>query len=151
MAQTPRTTLDIVNTAWTRNSVGNEGTWLSDSICEGVYDDATYIMSGSGPVSTDVYVGKFDSGWTDPVSSIDHYLHFRYYKSASGGMTVNLVAEIRQGYVDESSQGTLICTVTNNNITATTPTAVDYNLSAAEADAITNYNDLYVRFVVTRS
>ncbi len=133
------------------HEAGYDGSYLFECLMETSYDDSDYILSGYGPgCDTDVYVCLL-AGATDPLSSTDHYVHYRYAKSAAGGNTINLTVELRQGYVSESSLGTLIATCGTHNNISETITQQDYTLSAGEADAITNYNDLYLRFVVTRS
>jgi hypothetical protein len=82
---------------------------------------------------------------TDPVSSINHTVRFRYRKNAAAGATIGLTVELRQGYVNEGAQGTLIATTTAAGISETF-TNGSIALSGGEADSITNYNDLAIRF-----
>jgi hypothetical protein len=74
----------------------------------------------------------------------------RRAKDAAGGDTITLTVELRQGYVNEGAPGTLIATVMNAVTIDETWTTTTYNLSAGEADAITNYADLFLRFVANK-
>ncbi len=118
------------------------------TIDEASPSDADYIKSPLAPASA-VYVTKL-SNLEDPVSSTGHVLRTRYAKDVAGGATINLTVELRQGYVSEASQGTLIATRTFNGITETFTTDA-YTLSGAEADSITDYTSLYLRVVATQA
>lgn len=122
-------------------------TTLYDKLDEATADDTDYISSPTAPASA-VYVTKL-STLEDPLSSTGHIIRWRRQKSASGGAQIDLTVQLRQGYVNEGSQGTLITSQSDANIPATWTTAT-YTLSAAEADAITNYGDLYLRFVAAQ-
>jgi hypothetical protein len=115
-------------------------------IDESVSSDADYIKTQLTPTN-DVFVTKLSSV-TDPVSSANHIVRYRYRKEATGGEQINLTIELRQGYTNEGSPGTLIATVaTLVDISGAAWNAGSYTLAGAEADAITNYADLYLRFV----
>lgn len=135
----------------------NPGTWTNQAasstniyqaIDETIADDADFIQSPVGPTTTKVYVTKLSS-ITDPVSSSGHVLRWRYNKDAAGGAQINLVAELRQGYVSEASLGTLIVSRSFTNVSDTFVTDA-YTLSGGEADSISNYGDLYLRFTATQ-
>jgi hypothetical protein len=66
--------------------------------------------------------------------------------SLDNQQSITITQELRQGYVSESNQGTLIASQTRSGITSTTWTTSAYNLTAAEAGAITDYSNLYFRF-----
>lgn len=147
MAQFGRPSADTYNgDGW----VEDDGTAVDifDQIDEAVLDDADYIKSPVAPTS-DVYVTKL-SNLEDPVSSTGHTVRVRHQKDAAGGATVNLTAELRQGYVSEASQGTLIATVMSAVALSDVATTTTYTLSAAEADAITDYTSLYLRFLANQ-
>jgi hypothetical protein len=120
------------------------GTNLYQSIDETVADDADYIQSSAVP-SNDVYVCSL-STLEDPVSSTGHVVRYRYRKSAAGGAQIDLTVQLRQGYVNESSMGTLIASATHADITETA-TSNTLALSGGEADAITDYTALFLRFL----
>lgn len=118
------------------------------TIDEAAADDADYIRSPTSPTS-EVYVCALSS-ITDPASSTGHIVRVRANKDvASGGEQIDMTVELRQGYVSEASQGTLIATLTQTNLTSTF-TTYSLTLSAAQADAITNYASLFLRIVMTK-
>jgi len=119
-------------------------TTIFDQIDEVVADDADFIRSPLTPTN-DAYVTKLTSV-TDPLSSTDHIVRYRYGKDAAGGDQIDLIVQLRQGYVNEGSPGTLIASQTHTNI-GVAWIAGTFTLSGAEADAITDYTDLYLRFV----
>lgn len=142
MTQTAHPIADTSIGAYTDEAGGT--TTIYTHIDESVADDADYIKSEASPASSP-YVCQVTS-LEDPVSSSSHVINFRYRKSSSGGQQIDLTVELRQGYVSEASQGTLIATTSVTDISSTW-TAGTYTLSGAEADAISDYTDLYLRFV----
>ena len=143
MAQFGRPSVDTLRDNWEED----DGTTVDifDQIDEVVLDDADYIRTVLTPTS-DVYVTKLSSV-EDPLSSTGHIVRFRAAKSAAGGDQIDLTVQLRQGYVNEGSPGTLIATVATLTNISETFTTTTYTLSGAEADSITNYGDLYLRFV----
>jgi len=147
MAQFARPSADKNNPdSWTDQAGG--GTNIYTTIDETSYSDADYIRSPLAP-SSDVYVTTLSSV-EDPVSSSGHTLRTRYAKDAAGGSTIGLIVQLRQGYVDEGTPGTLICERTFAAISETFTTDA-YSLTSGEADAITNYASLYVRYVANQT
>ena len=145
--QTATPSSDTYNSdGWTDESAGSSNIYTH--IDESSYSDSDYIRSAADP-SSDAYVTKLTS-LTDPSSSSGHTLHARYGKDAAGGDTNSLVIQLRQGYTNEGSPGTLIATALNNSDISSGWTAVDYDLSGAEADSISDYTDLYVRMVANK-
>jgi hypothetical protein len=146
MAQFGRPSTDTVNESWTED----DGTTTSifDQIDESVSDDNDYIQSALAPTS-DVYVTKLTT-LEDPVSSTGHTVRYRYKKSAASGAQIDLTVQLRQGYVSEGTPGTLIATAGTHTNISDTITAGSYTLSGAEADSITDYTDLYLRFVANQ-
>lgn len=144
MSQFARPIQDIVTGGWSEDD--GTTTTIFDQIDEEVPDDVDYIRSSQAPVSPDVYACKL-SPLVDPVQSAGHIIRFRYGKDTSGGAAMSLTIQLRQAYVNEGNQGTLIATVFNATDIAVFPVAGSYALSGAEADLITNYGDLYLRFV----
>jgi ethanolamine ammonia-lyase large subunit len=115
-------------------------------INESSANDTNFVKTQLTPTS-DVYVTKLTSV-SDPVSSANHIVRFRYRKESTGGEQIDLTVQLRQGYTNEGAQGTLIATVaTLVDIAGSAWTQVAYTLAGGEADAITNYGDLYLRFV----
>lgn len=106
--------------------------------------DADFIESVVAPSSAP-YVTKLTT-LIDPAASTGHILRVRAAKDAAGGSQIDLTAELREGYVNEGTPGTLIATLTQTNVTSSF-TDYSHTLSGAEADAITDYDDLFVRIV----
>lgn len=146
MAQFGRPSTDANLGNWTDEGAGT--TTIYDGIDEITAEDTEKIISGLAP-SSDPYVTKLTTV-EDPQSSTGHTVRFRYQKNSSGGAQINLTVELRQGYVSEGSPGTLIATVATLTNISNGWTTGSYTLSGAEADAITDYSDLYLRFVATQ-
>jgi len=108
----------------------------------GAGDDATYAVSPSAP--SDEACGFGLSNIEDPVSSSGHIMRWRRQKNAAGGATINLTMQLREGYVDEGTQGTLINAYADNDIPDAYATQTD-TLTGGEADSITDYTDLQLR------
>jgi hypothetical protein len=147
MAQFARPSTDTYNAdGWTDEV---DGTAIYASIDETSPNDSDYIQSALAPTS-DVYVTKLTT-IEDPVSSSGHTVRIRHAKNAAGGATVNLTVQLRQGYVNEGTPGTLIATVMNAVALGDALSTTTYNLSGGEADAITNYADLYLRYLANQA
>lgn len=142
MAQFGRPSTDTTRDNWEED----DGTTTSifDQIDEVSSDDADYIRTGLVPTN-DVYVTKL-TPLTDPLQSTGHVLRYRYGKDVTGGAAIDLTVQLRQGYVNEGSPGTLIKEQVHSSV-AVFPVAGSVTLSGAEADSITDYTDLYLRFV----
>lgn len=143
MPQFGRPSTDTTREAWEED----DGTTTSifDQIDEATADDLDFIRSALVPTS-DAYVTKLTT-LTDPLQSTGHIVRYRYRKDADVGSQIDLTVQLRQGYVSEVSQGTLIAGTTHTNIGGTAWIAGSITLSGAEADSITDYTDLYLRFV----
>ena len=146
MPQYGRPSVDTANPGNYTDQVGGSAN-IYQTIDEVTLDDADFIRSPLAP-SSSVYVTKYSSV-EDPLSSVNHVLRTRYAKSAAGGAQVNLVVQLRQGYVNEGTPGTLIVERTFTNIGEAFTTDA-YTLSGAEADAISGYSALYLRVVATQ-
>lgn len=145
MPQFGRPSADTSIGAYTDQAAGT--TNIFQSIDETSPSDADYIQSALAPSSAP-YVTKL-SNLEDPLSSSNHVVRYRYAKSAAGGAQINLTVQLRQGYVNEGTPGTQIAEWTHTDIAETFTTAAQ-TLSGAEADAITDYTSLYLRFVATQ-
>ena len=146
MAQFGRPSADTNNPDGFTDQAGGAAN-IYTTIDEAVADNADYVRSVVAPTS-DIYVTKL-SNLEDPISSSSHVLRWRYAKSAAGGAQIDITAQLRQGYVNEGAQGTLIVSRAFTNVSdAFTEDA--YTLSGAEADSITDYTSLYVRFLVNQ-
>jgi hypothetical protein len=137
MAQFGRPEADI--TAWA------SGTFAD--IDESVASDAEYVSSDTAPSNDPAYYRLSDM--EDPVSSTGHIIRYRYRKNAAGGAQIDLTVQLRQDYVNEGSPGTLIEEWTHTDISETFTTAAQ-TLGATEADSITDYTTLGLRFVANQ-
>lgn len=112
-------------------------------------DDTDYIQSPLSPTN-EVYVCKL-SAVTAPGTTSNHVMFMRTSADKDNQQTISITQELRQGYVNESNQGTLIASQTRSGINSTTWTNSTYTLSGAEAGSITDYSNLYYRFITTAS
>jgi hypothetical protein len=117
-------------------------------IDEVALDDADYIRSPTSPSSA-VYVARL-SDVTDPASSSNHIMRMRTATDLDAQEVLDFTQQLRQTYVNEAGQGTLIASQSRNTVSSITWTTSAYTLSGAEADAITDYTALFYRFVVNR-
>lgn len=146
MPQFGRPSTDTTREAWEEDDGTTTDIW--DQIDEVVADDLDYVRSALVPTN-DVYVTQL-TAVTDPLQSTGHIVRYRYGKDAAAGAQIDLTIQLRQGYVNEGTPGTLIATVaTLTNIPAGW-TAGSYTLTAGEADNITSYSSLYIRFVANQ-
>lgn len=146
MAQYGRPSADTSIGGYTDQLGGT--TNIFQKIDEAVADDADYVRSALAPSSAP-YVTKF-TAVEDPQSSSGHIVRYRYAKDAAGGATINLTVQLRQGYTNEGSPGTLIKEWTHSNI-GESWTLAEQTLSSGEADSITDYSDLFLRFVANQA
>lgn len=145
MAQFARPDTDTTVGSYTDQ--GGGATTIYASIDESVVSDADYIRSVTSP-SSSVYVCRL-SDITDPALSTGHVMRMRTACDQDSQETLTFTQELRQGYVNEGAQGTLIATQSRSSISSSVLTTSSYTLSAAEADAITNYADLFFRFSIS--
>lgn len=146
MPQFGRPSTDTTRVGWEED----DGTIVDifDQIDETSPDDGDFIRTGLGPVNS-VYVTKL-SNMTDPVSSTGHVIRYRYSKDAAAGSVINLTVQLRQGYVSEGSLGTLIQEWIHSDISESLTSAAQ-TLGTVETDSITNYADLFLRFVANQA
>lgn len=116
-------TSDISSGAWTPST----GATLYGVLDEPIADDADYIYTGTASTSE----VKFSPA-ADPRVSDAHVV--RYRAKGGGTLTTHLV------------QGTTVIATDVQTLTGTLQT-FSFTLSGAEADAITDYSDLRLRFV----
>ena len=135
MAQNARPDADIQVGGWS-----STGANLFSVLDESSANDADYISSTSStPLPTDGLVTL--SNVTDPVSSSGHKIWARCKGSTAAG---SITVKLHQG--NPLGAGTPIATLT---IASLTTSFADYSatLSAGEANAITDYSDLYMEFI----
>lgn len=127
---------------------GGGTTNIFQSIDEVSPSDADFIRSPTSPVN-EVYVCRLSDA-TDPLLSTGHTIRVRSSTDQDLQETLDLTVQLRQGYTNEGAQGTLIATLTRSSINSSSWTTTTYTLSAGEADSITNYNDLFLRFIFNK-
>lgn len=135
-----RPLLDISDGSWLTDTGGSD---LRTAIDETTASDADYITSSSSPVSPDICEIKVSSG-ANPNASNDgaqHHIRYRYKKDTAGGDSIDLTVRLVQA-------STTIASWTHTDISDTYANA-DQTLSDAEANAITDYGDLRLRFEAT--
>lgn len=140
MPQFARPNADIVDGSWTKSTGGNVD--LFSMIDEVTADDVDFIQSVLAPANDAAAMHLSDV--EDPQVSTGHIVRYRYQKDAAAGSQIDLTVHLRQGYISEATQGTLIHSEVHLNI-PNGWTAGTFTLSGAEADSITNYNDLQAR------
>ena len=139
MTQYARPDSDVSDGSWVNQAGSN--TNLYQSIDEsGGEDDSDYVISTDSSSSSDTMeVGLSDI--SDPQGSSSHTVKYRAKGSDPSGSygIPSLTVSLRQG-------STQIATSTNSSLTTS---FVDYTftLSSSEANAITDYSDLRLRFV----
>src|SRR5690348_2582593 len=145
MSQFARPSADTLIDNW--QTQGGATTNLYQGIDEAVADEADYARTQLFPTS-DVWVVKLQT-LEDPVSSVNHFVRYHYGKDAAGGAQIDQTIELRQGYVNEGSPGTLIAQWIHTDV-GVLPQSAAQTLSGPQADSITNYADLYLRFVANQ-
>lgn len=115
---------------------------IFESIDEEVADDDDYIQSEEAPANA-VYVCKL-STLLNPLVKTNHIVRYRYQKQDGEEEQLDLVVQLREGYEDEGTPGTLIKEWTHTDVGDTWITATQ-TLSEAEANEITDYGDLFLR------
>jgi hypothetical protein len=147
MAQYGRPVSDLVNENWENQASGT--TNLYQAIDEATASDADYIQSAANPSSSDAYVAQLTTTLEDPVSNTGHVVRWRRKKSASGGAEVDLAIELREGYVNETTQGSARWSTSDTTL-PTSWTSTSDTLTTGEADSITDYTDLSLRFTASQ-
>lgn len=146
MPQYGRPSADVTSSSFaTQNAVTTN---IYTYIDEAVRDDADYIVSNTSP-SNNVYVCKLSS-LTDPLTNTGHVVTFTYARSVdTNAEQIDLLVQLREAYANEASPGTHIANVSITDIPYTW-TANTLTLTGVQADAITDYANLYLRFVFNK-
>lgn len=131
MAQFGRPDSDVTVNSWTP-------TPLWQQIDETPSSDLD-LISGDNNTNDLCEVGLSDVN--DPQSSSGHIVRYRYRKNLTGGNSRNITVGLVQGT-------TVIASQTHNNIGGIFVTG-SFTLSGAQADSITNYADLRLRFTAS--
>ena len=146
MAQFARPSADTNNPGvWIEDGTGDNSI-LFDEIDESVADDADFIRSPAAPTAA-AYITKL-SAVADPGVDTGHIVRYRYGKNLANGQVVAITVELREGYVSEGSPGTLIHAEVHAAVPAGFTTG-SFTLLEAEAALISDYSNLYLRFIAT--
>lgn len=145
MTQFAIPTSDIAQDAWIEG-VGDGDGDAFDELDEGIDggtpdDDTTYWQSPSNPSTGDaircaVALKISGAALEDPGVNIGHILKARCRKDAAGGRTMDVVVRLFEGVTQRASASLA-------NITDAW-TTISVTLTAAEADAITDYTNLRI-------
>lgn len=130
---------DSVDGAWTDNAAG---TALAAAIDETTASDGDYIQSENSPNNSGCRV-KVAAG-SDPGISTGHVIRWRCRRD-SALETINMTVNLYQGGGDSLGLGTLIASRTRNDVSDAFVTYSEL-LTPTEANAITDYTDLYLEF-----
>lgn len=133
MAQFGRPATDITDGTWTTDT---GSTALATAIDETSANDSDYIQSAIDPANDTVEIAL--GPITDPGSSAGHV--FRYRIGKTGTDPLDMTVSLRQGASTE------IASWVHTNVSSTI-TTITQTLTGPQADAITNYADLRLRFV----
>lgn len=139
MAQFARPDSDVTTTGFT--FVGGGSGWVV--LDEATANDADRAYGANGGGNT-LEVGLSDV--TDPVSSSGHVIRFRAAKVNSG--TLNATGNAVQVTCGLYQGTTLIASLTTGNL-GSSWSAFSFTLTGTEADSITDYADLRLRFTDT--
>jgi hypothetical protein len=131
MPQYARPCDDVTVGSWTT-------TPLWQKLDETVRDDGDYISSPTNPTTPTNNCEIKLSTVSTPSNRLNHILKYTYRKSASAGRTINVTVKLLQG-------STLIKSWTHTNISEVW-TQGTQTLTEEEANQITNYGDLRVRY-----
>lgn len=133
MAQFARPTSDVSLGGWTSPAFS--------AIDEVTASDADFTSSPSAPsnATLEVALGSVE----DPQASTGHVVRYRFQKDSGGGATINLTVALMQGAVQ-------IASWSHSNIANGYVTAAQ-TLTGPQADAITDYSNLRLRFTATQA
>jgi len=141
MPQFGRPSADTSIGSW--EDEGGGTTTIFQSIDEVSANDTDFVRSELAP-SNSPYVTKL-SNMEDPLLSTGHIVRYRFEKDAAAGSQIDLLVELREAYVNEGTPGIVRASKTETNIDDSW-NAGTFTLSAGEADSITDYTDLFLRF-----
>jgi len=141
MAQFARPDGDITTSGWVKEVSGSASFGDLYTAVDEVTPDTSDLI-GSDTTSGSFWEGSLGDV-TDPGVSTGHVVRYSNSKSSSAGKTIDNLIELRQG-------ATVIASWNHLNI-SNVITQHNQTLTAAQADAITDYTDLRLRATVTIS
>jgi hypothetical protein len=110
---------------------------LFASIDESVASDTDYIESGPDPAN-EVIRFALTQGVTDPTTSTGYGVNYRYGKTGTG--QIDITVRVVEG------ASTVIASWTHTDVPET-PVNQNQTLSTAQADSITNHNNLFFEYI----
>ena len=134
MPQFARPDSDITTTNWTRSSGSSDFYTYIDEVTA---DNGDYVQTQTTGSGLEVKL----SAVTDPVSSSSHIIRVRNWM-VGGAAGEQRTILLLQG-------GTTIATLITGTLARTVGTQNNITLTGAQADAITDYSDLRLRFTAT--
>lgn len=84
----------------------------------------------------------------DPKTNRSHRISYAVEKTPEGGAPIDLVVELRQGYVDEETQGDLLMSWPHKDVED--ETEYKHTIPANVARDITNYENLWLCMVANQ-
>lgn len=135
MAQFARPDADVAINSWTEDDGATDALW--DEINESTPSDTDYVKVVAADSTLEIGLGTL----TDPVSSVNHVVRFRMYGTGAGGPE-KLTVHLRMG------ASTTIASLSNQQSDGVWGDK-SFTLSAAQANAITDYTDLRLQFIST--
>lgn len=143
-AQFARPDEDVTKGNWD-DSNGNNNDILYDDIDEVTPDDNDYIESPDDPSSEECEIGL--GSLTDPESSSGHYVRYRWQAPESGGgqpASIDFTVKLMEGATQRASW--LL-----QPDPPTTWATTEQTLTAEEANSITDYANLRLRFLANKT
>mgnify|MGYP007132576074 CR=1 FL=1 len=128
-------------------TVGNWRTQNDDAVSlfgqidEAVADDGDFVKSPASPATIETYEALL-SPVDDPLVATGHVIRYRLKKNAGGGDALSTRVRLMQG-------STVIATWVHSNVDEI-PEIIAQTLSASEANAISDYSNLRLRFDVAK-
>lgn len=141
MAQFLRPATDITTTSWTRSSGTNSYfTYIGESVASDTdYVDITGVINAGLEVGIKVS-GNVAAPRTRTASN--HIVRIRAWAVGGGGAGEQHTILLLEG-------ATTIATVASGNLSRTAGTAITYTLTLAQANSISDYSNLRLRFTAT--
>ena len=129
---------DVTDGDWV-NAGGGAGALTSN--VRRTTDDSTFIISTDTMSQPDTCRFRLQNG-DDPYSAADHIVRYRAVAGAGFGGPVTLTVAL----YDTSVGSSPIASETNSSVSTSSLTDYSFTLSASEANAINDYDDLEIAF-----
>jgi len=140
MAQFARPDGDLTTSGWNWATSTASGATDLYLVIDEVILNITDNVQSSGVTAPNFYECTLGDV-TDPAVSTGHVVRYHIKKNTSAGKTIDTLVELRQG-------ATVVASWNHPNMSEVA-TQHNQTLTAAQADAITDYSDLRLRFTIT--